>query len=314
MQNPKQESTQKNFPLTTKRCVIQQPERNGHLIVQQAGATDAPQILVLGGISGSRGVIQPDGSGWWQTILTGIDLTRFGVISLDYAGGVGESSVTPLPASVTEHAEVIALGLAELGLTKLHAVIGGSFGGSVALAVAQQPQLDCERVVVIGGAHRAHAYAIALRRFQREFAELGKAAGQPELGVQLARALAMLGYRNQAEFDTFFNAERDVFSYAMQRAGELMEKSPERAANLFRVFGPAMDSLNIDVSGLTQPTLLIGFDSDQLVPPALMHELEALLPNCAGCHIYASSYGHDGFIKDAYLYAEPLLELLTRET
>ena len=47
------------------------------------------------------------------------------------------------------------------------------------------------------------------------------------------------------------------------------------------------------------PALLIGADSDQLVPPVQMEALASALAGPVQLHLLPSLYGHDMFLKDA---------------
>ncbi|CUA85754.1 alpha/beta fold hydrolase [Pseudidiomarina woesei] len=272
--------------------------------------SSAPRILVLGGISGDRDAINENGTGWWQGLADAINLDTYQLVQVDYAGGTGESEVSPLPTSIAEQAALISYALQQHSLLEFHAVVGGSYGGLVALELAQDKALNIERLAIIGAAHRPTAQAVMLRALQREFVRLGEAAQQPERGVQLARALAMLSYRSADGMDQFYPDPHDAVAYIESRGLRTVQRSLPRARQLFEVFGPALDSYRIEPYHIEQPTLLIGFDSDQLVPPSVLEEFADGLPDCRGCHIFASSYGHDGFIKNTTAYAATLSHFL----
>lgn len=285
----------------------------GMLYVNEFGNPHGPVLLVLGGISGGRGVWQNDGQGWWQALFAAIDIGHFGVLAVDYAGGTGDSQVQPLPRSINQQAQLIAAALQQLGLTQLHGVIGGSYGGLVALELAQCRSLNIERLVIIGAAHRASAQAVMLRHFQRQLVRLGDAAGCSERGLQLARALAMLSYRSSDAMDHYFSDPQQAVDYIEGKGLALVQHDAERARQLFELFGPALDNYRLDPALIQQPTLVIGFTSDQLVPADLLHEFAQQLPHCHALHCVDSSYGHDGFIKSVSAYAEPLQLFLNRE-
>ena len=285
----------------------------GTLYVNEFGNPHGPVVLVLGGISGGRGVWQVDGQGWWQTLFTAIDVTYFGVLAVDYAGGTGDSQVQPPPQSIHQQAQLVAAALQQLGLTQLHAVIGGSYGGLVELELAQLSSLSIERVVIIGAAHRAPAQAVMLRHFQRELVRLADAAGCSERGLQLARALAMLSYRSSAAMDHYFPDPQQALEYIERKGLALVQNDAVQARQLFELFGPALDSYRLDPTLIQQPTLLIGFTSDQLVPGDLLQEFAQQLPHCYALHCVDSSYGHDGFIKSVDAYAQALEGFLVSE-
>lgn len=285
----------------------------GTLYINEFGNAHGPLLLVLGGISGGREVWRSDGQGWWQALFSAVDVSHYGILAVDYAGGTGESSVQPPPSSINAQAQLIAQALEQLGLTHLHGVIGGSYGGLVALELAQHPSLTIERLAIIGAAHRAPAQAVMLRHFQRQLVQLADAAGCGERGLQLARALAMLSYRSSAAMDHYFSDPQQAVEYIERKGAALVQRDALRARQLFELFGPALDTYRLEPALIKQPLLLIGFTSDQLVPPELLHEFAALLPNCYALHCVDSSYGHDGFIKSVAAYAEPLRLFLSHE-
>lgn len=288
----------------THRCEV----AGGTLILDSLGS--GPLVLVLGGISGDRQAISSDQEGWWQGLASAVSPQQYQIITVDYAGGNGESDIAALPQTIADQAAYISSALQQLGYTDFHAVVGGSYGGLVALELAQDKALNFARLAIIGAAHRPTAQAVMLRALQREFVRLGDAAGQPERGTQLARALAMLSYRSADGMDKFFPDPSDAVEYIESRGLRTVQRSLPRARQLFEVFGPALDNYRIEPYHIEQPTLVIGFDSDQLVPPSLLQEFHDNLPDGRGCCILPSSYGHDGFIKDTDAYAPQLAAFL----
>lgn len=284
------------------------PVAGGVLYLNELGT--GPLVLVLGGISGDRQAITGAEDGWWQGLAEAIDPNQYTIVTVDYAGGNGESEVAAVPNTIAEQAAYISTALQESGWTEFHAVVGGSYGGLVALELAQDKLINFERVAVIAAAHRPTAQAVMLRALQREFVRLGDAAGQPERGTQLARALAMLSYRSADGMDQYYPDPQDAVNYIESRGLRTVQRSLPRARQLFEVFGPALDSYRIEPYHIEQPTLVIGFDSDQLVPPSLLQSFHEQLPDARGCHILSSTYGHDGFIKNTADYAAILKQFL----
>ncbi|WP_169931161.1 alpha/beta fold hydrolase [Pseudidiomarina aestuarii] len=274
----------------------------GQLLLRSYGSNSGPPVLVLGGISGGRDIFTSNGSGWWQGLAEAIP-AELNVISLDYAGGSGDSTVTPVPQRVEGHAILIEQALQRLGIQHLRAIVGGSFGGVIALELARRGKLEIGGLAIIGAAHRPTAQALMLRALQREYIALAEQAGQTERGVQLARALAMLSYRSADGMDTYHPQGTSAVDYILSRSAQTVAKAPSRARNFFTAFGPALDQYRINPTEISVPTLLVGFDSDQLVSAQVLNELAEKLPRCAGLHLLPSSYGHDGFIKNTASYA-----------
>ena len=100
------------------------------------GPRGAPVIAVLGGISASKHVtssVSNPSRGWWEDVVgagRAIDTRHFQVIGIDYVTGAESSS----PVTTADQAEALAAALDQAGVRALHAVVGASYGGMVALA------------------------------------------------------------------------------------------------------------------------------------------------------------------------------------
>ena len=136
--------------------------------IRMSGPGDAPVVVILGGISAHRNAISDDPAkpGWWQNILEPLlpeTLGRYRILSLDYVGGSGDSTgpaqwgdMAPQFPDIdtTDHANVLAAVLTELGIECAEAVIGASFGGLIGLRFAQDHPQRLRKLLVIGAAHR----------------------------------------------------------------------------------------------------------------------------------------------------------------
>lgn len=282
----------------------------GQLAIRQQGTKGAPDVLVLGGISGGREVYNPAGGGWWQGLFKDTDLLGYNVWSLDYLGGMGISSCQTTPATVELQAQAIRAALLQLGVEHLHAIIGGSYGGCVGMALTAAAKLPVARLAVLGAAHRATAQAVMLRSLQRDFVALADDMGDAERGVVLARALAMLSYRGTTGLDARFTNSAEAIEFMHQRAQRLVQQDPARARRLFTVFGPALDAFKLAPQKLNAPTFLLGFKDDLLVPRHVLEELAALLPQCWGYDEVATAHGHDGFILNTAAFGPRLQQFL----
>lgn len=271
-------------------------------------------VLVLGGISGGRNIYQADpqnaGRGWWQGLVEHAELQGYCLLALDYFGGMGESRCQEIPTSVEAHAEVLLAALQQLGIDRLHGIIGGSFGGCVALALAQQGGFSDARLAILGAAHRPTAQAVVLRSLQRDLVALGKAAGTSRRGVELARALAMLSYRGPRGLDTRFPDVTSAVAYVHERAKQLVDSNPFQAEQLFARFGPALDNFRMPPQAISNPLLLVSFADDYLAPKHLMTEFANLLPNCRAHLEVETVHGHDGFILNTASYGPQLKQFL----
>jgi homoserine O-acetyltransferase len=171
------------------------------------GPANAPVVCTLGGISSNRRVfdLEEPRKGWWSEVVgpgRPLDAERFRVLSFDYLGGSAETtgptdSNAAFPnISTYDQAELLVRLLNNLGIKSLRAIVGGSYGGMVALAFGERYPERVSRLVVIGAADRTHPMATAWRSVQRRILQFAVECGRPKDGLQLARALAMATYRS----------------------------------------------------------------------------------------------------------------------
>ena len=158
----------------------------------------------------------PAAEGWWPDIVgpsLGVDTTRFRVLGIDYLGGCGGSTTAdgtrPFPPiSSVDQAAALRRVLQHLGVASLHAIVGASYGGMVALSFAQRHPAQVDRIVVVSAADRSQVLSTAWRSVQRQIVREGIARGDGAAGLKLARALAMATYRSRGEFSQRFGGPR----------------------------------------------------------------------------------------------------------
>lgn len=275
------------------------------------GAPDAPVILALGGISANRHVTRHVGDatpGWWEQIAgpgRALDTSEERILGVDYLDG-GRSHDGRPATTVTTHeqaARIVAL-LDALGIERLGAAVGASYGGMVALALAEQWPDRVEQIVVISAAHEPHAMSTALRAAQRQVVELGLATGRADEAMVIARAIAMTTYRTAGEFAERFSVEPahedgsvtfEVERY-LRRAGEKFaaRMRPER----FLALSLSADLHRVVPERISVPTTVIGAQGDTLVPATQLRELASRLPRLRGHHTIRTRFGHDAFLTE----------------
>jgi len=270
------------------------------------GEGDAPLVIVLGGISGNRfPCIRNDGScGWWPG-FTGkggaLDPKDYRILGLDFiADPTGRRAPTPF-----DQAEVVRAALDLLGVERAHAFVGPSYGGMIALAFGQAFPDRVERLAVVSAGAAPHPTATAQRELQRRVVALGLEHGDGEAALGIARGFAMLTYRTPAEFaDRFEGGIEAADPLTCSAPGAYLRArgdaypgvmSPERFLSL----SASIDRHSVDPAAITLPTLLIGSETDQLVPPPQILDLAARLGGPVELHMLDSLYGHDMFLKDA---------------
>ncbi|MBM5811554.1 MAG: homoserine O-succinyltransferase [Gammaproteobacteria bacterium] len=280
-----------------------------------AGAPRAPVIAALGGISANRLVFDSDvpERGWWRELVgpgLPLDTTRFRVLGLDWLGGSGETT-GPRPGQTDfpridardQAAVLLAVGDA-LGIGRLHACAGASYGGMVGLALAERAPARVGHVLAISAAHRSNPLATGWRAVQRAIVRHALELGDGPGGLRIARALAMTTYRTRAEFNARFpagaladggRAEFPVERYLFARGDEFAARHRPEA---FLCLSESIDLHAVDPRRIRTPVTLAAVVEDQLVTADDVRELAARLP--APCRLLElhSRYGHDAFLKE----------------
>jgi homoserine O-acetyltransferase/O-succinyltransferase len=274
------------------------------------GPEGAPVVAVLGGISAHRIVCGKEG--WWPEIAGAghaIDTREFGVLGIDYLGGRGRSSAPDgsgrfPPLSSYDQADVLCRIVEHLGLPSLHAIVGASYGGMVALAFAERHALRVGRIVVLSAADRSQALSTAWRSVQRQIVREAIARGDGPSGLKLARALAMATYRSSVEFELRFGGpptrQGDRFrfpveEYLFARGDDYVQKY---RAETFLALSESIDLHRMDATLVRTPATLIAVREDQLVP---FHDMQALAARLNGPRQLIeinSIFGHDAFLKE----------------
>jgi homoserine O-acetyltransferase len=281
-----------------------------------AGPANAPVVCALGGISANRRVFVTEDSkqGWWSEVVgpgRALDADRFRVLSFDYLGGSAETTGPATPVSTSfpnistyDQAELLVRLLNNFGLKSLRAIVGGSYGGMVALAFGERYPERVSQLIVIGAADRPHPMSTAWRSVQRRILRFAVECGRPKDGLQLARALAMSTYRSAEEFEARFDGppardgERFVFPverYLFARGSDFADR---HSAEAILCLSESIDLHEVDANRIFVPTTIVAIREDQLVPLADLRGLAARLPR-AKLHPISSIYGHDAFLKES---------------
>jgi homoserine O-acetyltransferase/O-succinyltransferase len=181
-------------------------------------------VLVCHALSGDAHAAghhgDPSARGWWDTIIgpgRPLDTDRFFVICPNLLGGcagtTGPSSTDPRSGrayglrfplfSVRDLVTVHRALLAQLGIARLHAAVGGSLGGMQALQWALDYPEEVQRAVLVCVSARLNAQNIALTAVARaaiisdpDFQNGDYVDGprRPDSGLSLARKLGHITY------------------------------------------------------------------------------------------------------------------------
>ena len=278
-----------------------------------AGDPERPVVIAIGGISAHRRIYDEaePRAGWWHEVAgpgRALDTRRCCLLGIDYLGGSGESTRPPpaaLPASIASHdqAEALRCLLDHLGMPRVHAILGASYGGMVALAFGERYPERVSRLLVISAADRAHPMATAWRCVQRRTVRFAVQVGRASEGLELARALAMTTYRSPEEFAARFAAPptREDGRFVFPVESYLFARGRDYAARVraeeFLCLSESIDLHRVEAARIRVPTTVIAVREDQLVPIEDMRALAARLPD-ARLHEISSPHGHDAFLKE----------------
>lgn len=294
------------------------------------GPAGAPVVAALGGISAGRTACDPGdpARGWWRAIAgpgLALDTDRYAVLGIDWIGGTGESSA-PLPGQgdfpaidARDQAAALLAVCDRLGIARLHAVAGASYGGMVGLALAEMAPERVRAVLAISAAHRSNALATGWRGIQRAIVRHGLALGDGEGALALARSLAMTTYRTRAELERRFPVGAPGAagspSFAIERylAGRGAAYAARTRPECFLCLSESIDRFRVDPARIRVPVRLATVAEDQLVTLAEVRELAAGLAGPVALHELHSEYGHDAFLKEDKLFA-PVFRAALEET
>jgi homoserine O-acetyltransferase len=299
------------------------------------------------------GAEERDGSagkalGWWDGMIgpgKAFDTDRFFVVSTNLLGGcrgtTGPSSPDPATGrpygsdfpviTVADMVRTERALLAELGISRLAAVAGGSLGGMQALewAIMYPDQVDA--VVAIASTHALQPQGVAWNAIARESIMRDPAwhgghyyqtGDTPDAGMGVARMVGHVTYlsgtaltdrfgrRLQFSEDiryTITEPEFEIESYLRHQAASFVKRFDantylytSRALTYFdlaRQHGGG--SLASALSEVSARTLLIAFSSDWLYPPSSSQEISDALHSLGkpvDFHVIEAPYGHDCFL------------------
>lgn len=281
--------------------------RRLRLAYELVGPEGAPVVLVAGGISAGRHLVAsahfPE-RGWAGAVVDAgktLDPARLRLLAFDHVGADGGLDAV---IDTVDQADAAAVLLDALGIARLHAYVGYSYGAAVALQFAARHEARLERVVAVSGAHRAHPWAAAWRALQRKAVALGGLQCAEGQGLSLARQFAMLGYRSGDGFAERFDAPAEVVNGHVRVAAEdyldaagarFVERTPALA---WQRLSESLDLHRLDPAGVRVPATVVAVEGDPLVPLSDAVALVEGLGGPATLRVLRSPHGHDAFLKD----------------
>jgi len=269
----------------------------------------APIVLVNHALTGNSNVSGPNG--WWKELIGDskiIDTKAYTVLAFNIPGNGFDDFI------IQDYKEVIAkdiatlflLGLEELKIDKVFAVIGGSLGGGIAWEMlALKPDL-ATHFIPVATDWKATDWLIANCQIQEQFLVN---SSHP---VHDARMHAMLCYRTPASFKNRFqrtkNNELQLFnveSWLLHHGKKLQERYQLASYKLMNQLLKTIDVTNgceteVNILDRIQAHIhIIGVDSDLFFTAEENRETQKQLalthPNVTYNEIH-SIHGHDAFL------------------
>ena len=292
------------------------------------GSLTKPVNIVMGGISAGRYIAHSQINknelikGWWDKSVgynKAVDLNTQCVIGIDYIPNqnlanrlfANNQAVTTL-----DQANIVKYLLAKLDVKKLNSFIGSSYGGMIAMTFAATHPEALDRLVILCASDQANARTTAFRSIQRSMIDLA-ADDKKDEAVSLARSLGMIVYRSHLEFEQRFSNTAEfknnqwtfpVTDYIYNR-GEALAKtfSPER----FFLLSESCDLHTVKAQDILCDTLLIGFDTDDIVKLKEIENLASKISGKTTLKTFDTIYGHDAFIVEQEKFAHDLNKHIT---
>lgn len=321
-------------------------------------ATRDNVILICHALSGDHhcaGLHTPEDRkpGWWNNLIgpgKAVDTRRFFVVCVNVLGGcqgsTGPSSTNPetnrpyglsFPfVTILDMVRSQKILLDHLGVAALHAAIGGSMGGMLALQFGIEYPAYTRRILAMATTAREGAQAIAFNEVGRQaimqdpdwnHGDYAKGAG-PRVGLAIARMMAHITYLSDASMDRKFGRRRkgngageaynfdvqfEVESYLRHQGQSFINRFD---ANSYLYITRALDhfdlpqaygSLEAAFAPVQAQTLVVGFTSDWLFPPEQNRAIALALLRAGKQASYAeltTDLGHDSFLLESEeLYA-----------
>jgi homoserine O-acetyltransferase len=303
-------------------------------------------VLLLHALTGDSHVAGPaepghPTPGWWDALVgpgRPLDPSVWYVVVPNVLGGcqgsTGPASRAPdgrpwgsrFPVLTIRDQVAAELALADtLGISSWAAVIGGSMGGLRALewAVESPDRVRALLLLACTAATTAEQIAWSAPQLQAIRDDPGWRGGDyhdapagtgPHRGLALARRIAQITYRSEAELAARFGRRRQngedplrggryaVESYLDHHGAKLARRfdagsyvTLTRAMNGHDV-GRGRAGLARALRRIRADTIVVGIDSDRLYPLPQQCRMAAGIPGADDLRVIASPYGHDAFL------------------
>ncbi|OYD59845.1 homoserine O-acetyltransferase [Fictibacillus aquaticus] len=306
------------------------------LAYEAAGNMKGPAILVCHALTGSHHAAGTEAEpGWWSGLIgygKYVDTSLFCVVTFNVLGGCS-GSTGPMSVdrktgkryrsrfpfiSVRDMVRAQKKALDILGITELHAVIGGSLGGMQAFEWGVEYPAFMKQLFIFAATPALSDYGIAFNRISIEAIknDPGWNSGDYEdgtvlKGLEIARMTGLVTYRTPVLFDGRFQREEaahesagpyyQVESY-MNYQGIKLAKRFDANSYLTLLYAMNGHDAGRGRGGWEEAAKLIradlyafGFEGDILYDPETIKDSVQAVPNSTYVHVN-THFGHDGFL------------------
>ncbi len=266
---------------------------------------------------------------WWPNMVgpgLAFDTDKYYVVCANILGScygtTGARSLDPISGraygmdfpkiTIRDQVKVHRLLAKRLGVKKIQLCVGGSCGGHQAMEFGIIfPELINQLLILVSSAYET-PWSIAIHEGQRmalkadnEFSKNRDDAGQK--GLRAARGMALSNYRTYEAYNATQSSPDDrtrdfpASSYVQYQGEKLVKRF---YAHCYWHLLNTLDTHNLGrgrggiektLSQMHQNTLIIGIDSDRLIPPLEQQFLSKHMPNGKFALLH-SEFGHDGFL------------------
>lgn len=282
----------------------------------------APVVVVNHALTGNSQVIGD--KGWWNDLIgpnKTIDTLHYTIVAFNVPGNGYDGTTISVPTNFTARdvAQLFLLGLEQLTLSKIYALIGGSVGGGIAWEmIALAPNL-CQHVIPIATDWKATDWMIANCYLQEQI------LNHSSHPIEDARVHAMLCYRTPESFQAKFNRTQNealgVFNIESWLAhhGDKLQKRFQLSA--YKMMNQLLKTIDITrgrgtfeevMAPVTAQIHLVAITTDLFFTPnenrATFQELQKTQQQVS-YHEIDSIHGHDAFLIE-YQQLDNLLKSL----
>ncbi|MDT0645411.1 bifunctional aspartate kinase/homoserine dehydrogenase I [Zunongwangia sp. F260] len=269
----------------------------------------APVVMINHALTGNSNVAGDEG--WWKDLVGEekcIDTNKYTILSFNIPGNGYDGFIIENYKDFVARdiAEIFLLGLEELKIAKLFALIGGSLGGGIAWEMAAINPSITQNLIPIATDWKSTDWLIANCQVQELF--LNNSSNP----VHDARMHAMLCYRTPESFKSRFkrstNEELQVFnveSWLLHHGNKLQERFQIGAYKLMNQLLKTIDvargrpELDKILERIEGNITIIGVDSDLFFTAEENRETHRQLAQSSNKVTYSeihSVHGHDAFL------------------